>query len=374
MQEGTFAGSAGRGRDKETTRVVIINDFREKNRSMQRINLKALSKQEMDAFVKEQGLPAFRAKQLLHWIYEGRIGSIEEITELSKDLRRSLSGVAFISSLRLLDRQTSADGTEKFLFGLEDGESIESVLIPDKDRLTQCISSQVGCAMGCLFCLTGKLKPKRNLRAYEIADQVLSVNRLIQGRVTNIVLMGMGEPLANFDEVVEALWRMAGPMKISKRKITLSTSGIAPKILELSQKAPSVNLAISLNATTDEVRDRIMPINKKYPLKVLMDACRRFPLEPRRRITFEYVMLGGVNDSADDAKRLIKLLKGVPCKVNLIPFNPFAGCDFERSPDEAVARFQEILLEGNITALIRKSKGQDILAACGQLKAGYGPG
>ncbi len=341
---------------------------------MQRINLKALSKQEMDAFVKEQGLPAFRAKQLLHWIYEGRIGSIEEITELSKDLRRSLSGVAFISSLRLLDRQTSADGTEKFLFGLEDGESIESVLIPDKDRLTQCISSQVGCAMGCLFCLTGKLKPKRNLRAYEIADQVLSVNRLIQGRVTNIVLMGMGEPLANFDEVVEALWRMAGPMKISKRKITLSTSGIAPKILELSQKAPSVNLAISLNATTDEVRDRIMPINKKYPLKVLMDACRRFPLEPRRRITFEYVMLGGVNDSADDAKRLIKLLKGVPCKVNLIPFNPFAGCDFERSPDEAVARFQEILLEGNITALIRKSKGQDILAACGQLKAGYGPG
>ncbi len=338
---------------------------------MQKINLKALSKQEMDTFVNEQGLPAFRAKQLLHWIYERRIGSIEEITELSKDLRQSLSRIAYISSLRLLDRQISADGTEKFLFGLEDGESIESVLIPDKERLTQCISSQVGCAMGCLFCLTGKLKLRRNLRAYEIADQVLSVNRLIQGRVTNIVLMGMGEPLANFDEVVEALWRMTGLMKISKRRITLSTSGIAPKILELSQKAPRVNLAISLNATTDKVRDRVMPVNKKYPLKVLLDACRRFPLEPRRRITFEYVMLGGVNDSEDDAKRLIKLLKGIPCKVNLIPFNPFEGCDFKRSLDEAVARFQEILLNGDITALIRKSKGQDILAACGQLKAGY---
>ncbi len=348
------------------------------------INLKALSKKELESFTVEAGLPAYRAKQLLHWIYEKYVLSIEEITELSKDLRQNLSAKTYISNLELLERQVSIDGTEKFLFGLEDGESIESVLIPDGDRLTLCISSQVGCAMGCAFCLTGKLKLRRNLEAYEIVDQIISVNRIIGGksasvrgnigRVTNIVFMGMGEPLANFDKVVEALWRMTELMKISKRRITLSTSGIAPKILELAQKAPHVNLAISLNATTDEVRNTIMPINNKYPLKVLLGACRKFPLEPRRRITFEYVMLGGVNDSENDARRLIKLLKGIPNKVNLIPLNPFEGCDFKRPADGDVLRFQEILLNGNITALIRKSKGQDILAACGQLKAGYGPG
>jgi 23S rRNA (adenine2503-C2)-methyltransferase len=350
------------------------------------LNLKALSKNELESFVRKSGLPAFRARQLIHWIYERRVESIEGITEFSKELRQKLSASAFISNLRVLGRQSSRDGTEKFLFGLEDGESVESVLIPDEDRLTLCISSQVGCAMGCAFCLTGKLKLKRNLKAHEIVDQIISVNRLVDketamgrsplmkrgaGRVTNIVLMGMGEPLANFDEVVEALWRMTELMKISKRKITLSTSGIAPKILELAEKAPRVNLAISLNATTDKVRDAIMPVNKKYPLKVLLSACRAFPLEPRRRITFEYVMLGGINDSEDDARRMIRLLKGIPCKVNLIPFNPFKGCEYERSSDGDVIKFQETLMKGHITALIRKSKGQDILAACGQLKAGY---
>lgn len=353
------------------------------------LNLKALSKNELEFFVRESGLPAFRARQLIHWIYERRIESIDAITEFSKSLRQNLSASAYISNLRILGRQSSKDRTEKFLFGLEDGESVESVLIPDEDRLTLCISSQVGCAMGCAFCLTGKLKLKRNLKAHEIVDQIISVSRIIDegeatdrssllkrgvGRITNIVLMGMGEPLANFDEVVETLWRMTGFMKISKRRITLSTSGIAPKILELAKKAPRVNLAISLNATTDEVRDAIMPINKKYPLKALFSACRAFPLEQRRRITFEYVMLGGINDSEDDARRLIRLLKGVPCKVNLIPFNPFKGCEHKRSSDGDVIKFQETLLKGHITALIRKSKGQDILAACGQLKAGYNQG
>ncbi|HWR59541.1 MAG TPA: 23S rRNA (adenine(2503)-C(2))-methyltransferase RlmN [Thermodesulfovibrionales bacterium] len=336
------------------------------------LNLKALSKKEVESFVRESGLPVFRARQLLHWIYEKHVRSIDEITEFSKDLRQKLSEQAYLSNLELLTRQVSVDGTEKFLFGLEDGESMESVLIPDKGRLTLCISSQVGCALGCVFCLTGKLRLKRNLRAYEIVDQIISV---LRGgvKITNIVFMGMGEPLANFDEVVEALWRMTELMKISKRKITLSTSGIAPRILELAQKAPHVNLAISLNATTDEVRDKVMPVNKKYPLKALMGACRKFPLEPRRRITFEYVMLGGINDSEDDAKRLIKLLRSIPCKVNLIPFNPYGGCEYKRPSEDAVEGFQRILLEGNLTALIRKSKGQDILAACGQLKAGYGP-
>lgn len=349
-------------------------------------NLKSLTPQQMAAFVHDAGLPLFRARQLLHWIYEKYARSIDDITELSQTLRKRLAEQSYISNLILLKRQISGDGTEKFLFALEDGESIESVLIPDKDRLTLCISSQVGCAMGCLFCLTGTLGFKRNLKAYEIVDQGIAVSRIIAPRkCTNIVFMGMGEPLSNFDEVVESLWRMTDLMKISKRRITLSTAGIVPKILELGgaggsvgrtrltprARAPRVNLAISLNATTDKVRDMLMPINNTYPLKSLIDACRRFPLEPRRRITFEYVMLNGINDSTADAKRLITLLKGIPSKVNLIPFNPYRGCGFRRPSDETVHTFQKILLDAHITALIRKSKGQDILAACGQLKAGY---
>lgn len=345
-------------------------------------NLKALTPQQMASFVHDAGLPLFRARQLLHWIYEKYAQSIDDITEFSQALRKRLSEQSSISNLILLKRQTSGDGTEKFLFALEDGESIESVLIPDKDRSTLCISSQVGCGMGCLFCLTGTLGFKRNLKAYEIVDQCIAVSRIIAPRkFTNIVFMGMGEPLSNFDEVVGSLWRMTDLMKISKRRITLSTAGIVPKILELGgvgrtmltprARAPRVNLAISLNATTDKARDMLMPINNTYPLKSLIDACRRFPLEPRRRITFEYVMLNGINDSTADAKRLMTLLKGIPSKVNLIPFNPYHGCGFRRPSDETVHTFQKILLDAHITALIRKSKGQDILAACGQLKAGY---
>ena len=339
---------------------------------MSKINLKALSKQELEAFVLNSGMPAFRTKQLLHWIYEKHARSIQGITEFSKDLRDKLSQIAYISNLELLERPVSKDGTEKFLFGLEDRESIESVLIPDEDRLTLCISSQSGCAMGCRFCLTGRTGLKRNLKAHEIADQIISVDRLIAPRkITNIVLMGMGEPLANFENVVEALWRMTGLMKISTKKITLSTSGIAPKIRELAEKAPMVNLAISLNATTDAVRDYVMPVNKTYPIATLLEACRAFPLATRRRIYFEYVLLQGINDTPDDAQRLIKLLKGIPSKVNLIPFNAFEGAEFERPDGSRVLAFQEILVNAQMTAFIRKSKGQDILAACGQLKAKY---
>ena len=342
------------------------------NKAMSKTNLKALSKLELEDFIHGSGLPAFRNKQIIHWIYEKYAGSIQEITELSKDLRERLSEKAYVGNLEILKRQISKDGTEKFLFGLEDGESIESVLISDEDRLTLCISSQVGCAMSCRFCLTGTLGLKRHLEAHEIVDQVISANRAIgPRRITNIVLMGMGEPLANLDNVSEALWRITGLMNISPRRITLSTSGIAPKILELAQKAPLVNLAISLNATTDKVRSYIMPINKTYPLKVLLDACRKYPLPPRRRITFEYVLLGGVNDSPEDAKRLISLLRSIPSKVNLIPFNPYEGSEFRRPEEETVLKFQDILIRGNMTALIRKSKGHDILAACGQLKAGH---
>ncbi len=340
--------------------------------SLEKINLKALSEEGIIRFVKENTLPPFRARQLLHWIYRRYAQGIYEITEFSETLKSQLSRKAYISNLELIESQKAADGTEKYLFRLEDGEMIESVLIPDGERLTLCISSQVGCAMGCRFCLTGKIGLKRNLRSFEIVDQIISVSRfIVPRRLTNIVLMGMGEPLANFDEVVDALWRMTSLMGISKRKITLSTSGIVPALIALPRNAPQVNIAISLNATTDEVRNHIMPINKVYPLKKLLDACRAYPLEPRRRITFEYILLKGVNDSTEDAKRLIRLVKGLRCKINLIPFNAYEGAEFQSPSEERVKAFQKVLIDGGITALIRKSKGQGIRAACGQLRAGY---
>jgi 23S rRNA (adenine2503-C2)-methyltransferase len=339
---------------------------------MKKIDLKSLSKDSVESFIKDAGLPSFRSRQILHWIYERYAQSFEEITELSKKLREELAERAYISNLTLLNRMTSHDGTEKFLFGLEDGETIESVLIPDEERLTLCISSQVGCAMGCVFCLTGKSGLQRNLGPHEIIDQVISVNRMIlPRRITNIVLMGMGEPLANFNNVVEALRRMTGVMVISPRRITLSTAGIVPRIAELSQLGLKVNLAISLNATTDTVRDVIMPINKTYSIKALLDTCRKLPLQQTRKITFEYVMLKDINDSTADAKRLVRLLHGIQSKINLIPFNPYSDCEYERPDDIAVLRFQEILAKAEVTVIIRKSKGRDILAACGQLKARY---
>jgi len=334
-----------------------------------RTNLKSLSRDKIFDFIEAQGLPKYRADQLLNWIYERHAASLEEVTEFSKDLRTRLGEIAYIGNLAVVNRQRSSDGTEKFLFGLEDRETVESVLIPEKDRLTLCISSQVGCAMGCSFCLTGKSGLIRNLRAWEILDQILSVNRLIKPKkITNIVLMGMGEPLANFEEVIDALKRIIFFTGISKRKITLSTAGLVPKILELPRMAPDVNLAISLNATTDTVRDRLMPINRKYPIRVLIDALRRYPLKPMRKITVEYVLISGINDSVEDARRLVRLLKGIRCKVNLIPLNPHEGSVLQRPSDVSVFAFQKILTDNNMTALIRESKGQDILAACGQLR------
>lgn len=311
-------------------------------------------------------------RQLVHWMYERHARSIDDITEFSKKLRQELSKTAYIGNLELVERKGSADGTTRYLFGLDDGESIESVLIPEEDRLTLCISSQVGCAMACSFCLTGAIGFRRNLTTYEIVDQVLSVSRDITPvKLTNVVLMGMGEPLANFDNVVEALWRMTAMCRLSPRRITISTAGLAPRITDLGRHAPPVNLAVSLNATTDGVRTRIMPINRTYPLAVLLSACREFPLAPRRRITFEYVLLKGINDSPADAQRLVGLLRDIPSKVNLIPFNPYAGAEFKPPDEAAVLAFQKILLDHHLTAIIRKSKGQDVGAACGQLKARY---
>jgi 23S rRNA (adenine2503-C2)-methyltransferase len=357
-------------------------------------NLKSLSKEEILKFVAGEGLPRYRAEQLLHWIYGKYAADIDQITEFSVELRNTIKRTAFISNLRLVANSKSADGAEKFLFSLEDGEEIESVLIPDKDRLTLCISSQVGCAMGCLFCLTGRCGLVRNLKSFEIIDQIIAVNRILQNqrekerslsaegvetafldrRVSNIVFMGMGEPLSNFDEVVEALWRIVLLLGISKRKITLSTVGIIPGMLLLPQKAPDINLAVSLNATTDDVRNEIMPVTKNYPIRSLINACRKYPLRPGRKITFEYVLIDGRNDSIEDAHRLATLVKGIHCKINLIPLNPHAGSGLKRAAHKKVMEFQGLLIHKGLRAFIRESKGRDILAACGQLRAAGGRG
>lgn len=335
-----------------------------------KIDLKSLTRQQIDIFFKDRSIPSFRTGQLIHWIYEKKTPSIDHITEFSKSLRAFLNEEAYISNLHLLKNKKAPDGTEKFLFQLEDKESIESVLIRDGKRVTLCISSQVGCAMGCRFCLTGKMGLKRNLLAHEIVDQIISVsgNSDEAGKITNIVLMGMGEPLMNFDNVVDALERMTSFLHLSNRRITLSTSGIVPKIVELYKRIPKISLAVSLNATTDQIREHIMPINRAYNIRELINVCRSIPLPPRKRITFEYVLLKGINDSREDALRLVSLLKGIRYKINLIPFNEFPDSELNRPEESKIETFQRILLQHNITAIIRKSKGGEISAACGQLK------
>lgn len=337
-----------------------------------KINLKSLSEKELAEFIAELNQPSYRARQIINWIYKKYAISFEEMTDLPKSFRELLKETLFISNLKLLKRQISKDGTQKFLFELEDEEIVESVLISDEDRLTLCISSQVGCAMGCKFCMTGSIGLKRNLKADEIVEQIITVQRM-GFRVSNIVFMGMGEPLHNFDEVMEALWRIKRFLGFSMRRVTVSICGIVPRIAELAKKGNGVNLAISLNATNDEIRDKIMPINHRYPLRELLNACKRFSATTRKQITFEYVMLNGINDSKEDAIRLITLLRGIRAKINLIPFNSLSPKEneYEKSSEEKILAFQKILHKGGLRAFIRKSKGSDIFAACGQLKASY---
>jgi len=339
------------------------------------ITLTELSTKELGAFTLRLDLPAYRARQMHKWVYQSGCGSFEQMTDLPKDLRNRLSAVARVRSLEEVGRQVSRDGTEKYLFRLLDGETVESVLMFDADRTTLCVSSQVGCAMGCRFCVTGSLGFRRNLRAHEIIDQVLHSRERLkpESDITNIVFMGMGEPFENFEEVRMALERLISPgyVGLSKRKVTVSTCGHVEGIQRLGREGPLVNLAISLNATTDDMRSEIMPVNRKWPLKELLQACREFPLKPTRRITFEYVMFGGLNDTPDDARRIPRLLKGIRSKVNLIPFNAHEGSRFRKPDEDRVLAFQQILADGGLTAPIRKSKGADIAAACGQLKAAY---
>jgi 23S rRNA (adenine2503-C2)-methyltransferase len=342
-------------------------------------NIKSLNQEELKRILSELGLKPYRAKQVYAWLHGAGAGSFDEMTNLSKPDRTLLADRFSLPTLVIMKEEVSTDGTRKFLFGLEDGHAVESVLIPDEDRNTLCISSQVGCAQACRFGVTGGSGFRRNLKGHEISDQVLTVEKLLSSgkqlpegvrSITNIVLMGMGEPLANREEVMRALDIITSQsgLAYSPRRITVSTSGLVPEIEQLGRSGSKVNLAVSLNATTDEVRSMIMPVNKRYPIKLLIEACKRYPLEPRRRITFEYVLLGGLNDFPEDALRLTKLLRGIKCKVNLIPYNPSPGSEFKRPDERSVRRFQQILLDHHYTAPVRESRGGDISAACGQLR------
>ncbi|MBA2321141.1 MAG: 23S rRNA (adenine(2503)-C(2))-methyltransferase RlmN [Deltaproteobacteria bacterium] len=336
-----------------------------------RIDLKSLDFPALQTWVRDElGEKPFRARQLWKWMWQKGARTFDEMTDLARPLRERLQEKAFLPFLIPDLILKSDDGTMKFLWRLEDGHVIESVLIPDDGRLTLCVSSQVGCAMACTFCLTGDLGLKRHLKASEIANQALQIGRqLPEGtRITNLVLMGMGEPLHNLAQLVPALKICLDDdaLNFSHRKITVSTVGVVPKMAELAAALP-VNLAVSLNATTDEQRRSIMPITKKYSLAELLEACRNFPMPKHKRITFEYVMLAGINDSLDDADRLVKLLKGIPAKVNLIPYNENPDRPLKRPTDAVVKAFQHALLQKGMNTSVRQTRGLDISAACGQL-------
>ncbi len=337
-------------------------------------NIKLMTREDIQLRLSELGLKKFRTEQILRWIYCHYASSFDEMTNISKPERELLASHFFIPAPSIIRTETSSDGTRKFLFQLEDDHTIESVLIPEEVRQTLCISSQVGCQQACRFCLTGRGGFLRNLKAHEITDQILEISRILSREdsrgITNIVFMGMGEPLANLDEVLRALKVITAEygLNFSPRRVTVSTDGLVPEMERLGKSGIKVNLAVSLNATTNEVRDKIMPVNRRYAMEELLRACKRYPLEPRRRITFEYVLLKGVNDTATDARRLAGLLRGIRCKVNLIPFNPFPGSEFDRPDDASVRRFQKILLDHHYTAPVRESRGRDISAACGQLR------
>jgi 23S rRNA (adenine2503-C2)-methyltransferase len=337
---------------------------------VERVFVKDFTLPQLEGWVESIGERRFRARQLFRSVYVRRIRSYDECTDLSRMFRVQLEHGTHLDALRLVERQESADGTRKYLFELSDGHRIESVWIPDPPRFTLCISSQVGCALGCRLCLTGTMGLKRNLSPAEIVDQVCQVQSDPAGhaRITNLVLMGMGEPLANYDAVLQAIRIMNDPngLAFSHRRITLSTAGLVPKLVQLGKDSP-VNLAVSLHTADDALRSEIMPVNRTYPLEQLIQACRAYPLAPRKRITFEIVLLRDVNDSPAQARNLVRLLHGVRAKVNLIPFNPYEGACYARPSDERVLEFQDVLQKAQVTAMIRQSRGADISAACGQL-------
>jgi len=337
------------------------------------IDVKELTLEELEEWLASWGQPRFRARQILKWVYKG-VAGFGEMTDLSRTLRTELEQRVRLSSLTLSTRQVSRDGTQKFRWVLEDGAGIESVLIPEEGHSTLCLSSQVGCALGCRFCLTARQGLTRNLKTAEIVNQVLAVRPFVPADrpLTNLVFMGMGEPLANFAAVVRAIGVIQAPwgLNFSTRRVTVSTAGLAPLIPRLGLEA-RVNLTISLNAVDDTTRSSLMPINRRYPLKELLAACRKFPLPRHRRITFAYVLLAGINDEPAMAMELTRLLKGFRAKVNLIPFNPHPELPFAAPEPARVLEFQEIIRQAHYPVFIRESRGQDIAAACGQLAGNW---
>lgn len=341
-----------------------------------KINLLDLDREGLMGFFAALGEKSFRASQVLKWIHQQDVADFQKMSNISKSLRDRLETVAEIKAPQVVLDELSDDGTRKWVLKLDDGNQIETVYIPESDRGTLCVSSQVGCALDCSFCSTGRRGFNRNLSTAEIISQVWLASRLVDeekkpGRkVTNVVMMGMGEPLLNFDNVVKAVRIMMDDFAygLSKRRVTVSTAGIVPAMDRLGDLLDS-RLAVSLHATNNELRDQLVPVNKKYPLEELIPACRRFveKQNARTRITFEYVMLDGVNDSDQHARELVRLLKGIPTLMNLIPFNPFKSSGYKTSSGKRVERFSQILMESDITTVVRRTRGDDIDAACGQL-------
>lgn len=335
------------------------------------VDLLALDQKGMEAFVRGLGWPIYRGEQILRRLYQRRVREINGMTDLSLTDRQRLQSVARIGRAKQASVVTAEDGTEKILLSLEDGHVVESVLIPEGNRLTLCLSTQIGCTLDCGFCLTGRMGLKRNLKAHEIVEQVLTAQDHVPPgqRITNVVFMGMGEPLANLEALADAVTRLTNRrwgLGLAAQRITLSTAGLASRMKEVASLG--INLAVSLNATTESQRAQLMPaVSRLHSLKDLLAACRRYPLPPHRRLTFEYVLLSGVNDHADDASRLSKLLNGIRCKINLIPFNEFPDSGFTRPSEGAVTAFQAQLRRRGFDVFIRKSRGRDVFGACGQL-------
>jgi 23S rRNA (adenine2503-C2)-methyltransferase len=336
------------------------------------MNLLDLTPAEMEALAESLGAPRYRGRQLAQWIFVKGVTDLDAMSDLPRDFRAALAGQARLELPEVERRTPSQDGSQKLVLRYGDGARVQSVLMPDGDRLTLCVSTQVGCGFGCAFCVTGTMGLERNLSAGEIVAQVMVARRgLGPGeRITHVVYMGMGEPLANYTATVKSLRLLTDPQAFgfSPRRITVSTVGLVTGIERLAKENLKVNLAISLHATSNEIRDRIMPVNRGFAIEELLAACRRFPLPFRQRMTFEYVLLEDVNESVEDARRLVRLLKGIRAKINLIPFNDWEGSGFARPPLPRILAFQAVLLEHGIIATIRWSKGEDIGAACGQLR------
>jgi len=339
-----------------------------------KIDLKGRLLPELEEIMLSWGEQRYRARQLMLWLYHKRSGSFDEMTDISKAFRSKLNDLAYISHLKILAKvKSQLDGTTKYLFQLEDGEKVESVLMYDRGRVTCCVSTQIGCAQGCAFCATGASGFVRNLTTSEIINQIMAIEADIGGAeksVTNVVLMGMGEPFANYEESIKAIRLMNASegLMIAARKITVSTAGLVPQIRQFTREGTQMGLAISLNATTDEMRSQLMPVNRRYPISDVLIACKEWALAVNRWLTVEYILMKDVNDSPADAKQLCELLHGIPSKVNLIVYNPVDGLPFQRPDSLSVENFRQILADNHFVAPVRASRGADISAACGQLR------